>query len=251
MSTSQERLFDTIAVLRRASTPLSLTEIAKTLKIAPSSAHAILNVLRAEDVVTIDRDKRYRLGPAVFYLGASYARNTPIYRATWNELVALAHDLGLSTAIAVPWQDHHLILAVNQYARPPIGLGIGSRVPLQGGSYGKAYYAWSGARIPSTLTRFTPATITSITQYRREVQRTKDAGYAIDKEEFVAAIGAVAVAITSSEGYQGLAALMASIDQMNKVGMDLAGNQLAVIASRASVILGDRKRQNLWGAAAD
>jgi DNA-binding IclR family transcriptional regulator len=249
MSNSQDRLFEVIGLLRRATTPLSLTEIARDLHMAPSSAHAIVNVLLRQGVVVIDRDKRYRLGPAIFYLGASYARSTPIYRAVWAELLRTAHDLNLAATIAVPWEDHHLILAVHQNGGPAIGLGIGSRVPLQGGSFGKAYYAWSGAKVPRRLTRFTGATIVKSTEFARELERTKQRGYAIDKEEFVSGVGAVAAGVTSENGYEGLAGLFGSIERFRELSFERAGGSLAALAVRASVILGDRKRERMWGSA--
>lgn len=254
MSTSQVRLFEVIGLLRRSSAPLSLTEISRNLRIAPSSTHAILCTLLAQKIVVADRDKRYRLGPALFYLSASYARNTPIYRATWNELIELAHGLELSAAIAVPWDQHHLILAVNQYGGAQTGVAIGSRVPILAGSYGKAYYAWSGAPLPTQLRSFTPAAITDAVAFGREVARVRELGYATDNEEFVAGVGAVATGVTSDSGYQGLAALMGTIDRMRAVGMERAGKALAALGARASVILGDREAESwsdlAWSSAA-
>lgn len=247
MSTSQDRLFEVIALLRRTPTPLNLTGIARGVEIAPSSAHAILNTLRRHGIVTLDRDRRYGLGPALFYLGASYARNTDIYRAAWNEVLPVAHQLQVAVAIAVPWDDHHLILAVNQHDGPRAAVGIGSRVPLQAGSYGKAYYAWSDAETPAQLERFTETTITDPDEYRQEIERTRERGYAIDLEEFVTGVAAVAVGVTSANGYEGLAAMMSPVDHMNEIGIDRAGKALAACASKASVILGDRGREQSWG----
>jgi hypothetical protein len=61
-------------------------------------------------VVVQDGDKRYELGPAMFYLGSAYARATPLYRSARAELVAAANEFGVTAAIAVPWENHHLVL---------------------------------------------------------------------------------------------------------------------------------------------
>jgi DNA-binding IclR family transcriptional regulator len=251
VSASQIHLFDAVRVLRRATVPLSLSEIAESLGIAPSSAHAILRVLLSEDVVTRDRDKRYRLGPALFYLGASYARQRPIYRAVWDDLVQLAHDLGLAASVGVTWSNHHLILAVHQNGGPQVGLGIGSRVPIQAGSYGKVYYAWAGVKLASPLKSFTVATITSPAVFRKELKLTQGRGYAIDREEFVAGVGAVAAAVTSSRGYEGVACLMGSIERFREMGYERPGTALVRLSERASVILGDASRQAAWGSTSD
>lgn len=246
VATSQARLFDVIRLLRRSSTPLSLSEIARSLKIAPSSAHAILTALLHEEAVGIDRDKRYRLGPAVFYLGASFARNAPVHRSIWSELVRLARDVDLTATVAVPWAGHHLVLAVHQNGGQ-VGVAIGSRIPLQAGSYGKVYYAWSVARIPTTLVSYTPASVSSITEYQKAVRKARQLGYATDKEEFVVGVGAVATAVTSDGGFEGLAALMGSSDHLTQLGYERVGERLAALGARASIILGDMTREVAWG----
>lgn len=246
MATSHARLFDTIRLLRKSSTPLSLSDIARRLRIAPSSAHAILGALLDEDAVLIDRDKRYRLGPAIFYLGAPFARSAPLRRAIWKELIETADEAGAAAAIAVPWAGHHLVLAVHQN-RGQIGLDPGGRVPLQAGSYGKVYYAWSGATLPTTFRRYTPKTMTSRTEYQKELRRTRDRGYAIDREEFVTGIGAVAAAVTSEMGFEGLAAIMAHSDRLAELGYERLGEKVAALGARASVTLGDLTRDGAWG----
>jgi DNA-binding IclR family transcriptional regulator len=246
VATSAVRLFDVIGLLRKATGPQSLTDIAKGLKIAPSSAHALLSVLLKQGIIAIDADKRYQLGPAIFYLGAAYARNTRIYRTIWNDLVQAAHDLDLAAAIAVPWEQHHLVLAVHQNGGPRVGVAIGSRIPLQAGSFGKVYYASVVGKPPPQLTRYTPATITSATEYRKELRLSKQRHFATDREEFVVGVGAVATAITADDGYQGLASLMSSAERMEQLGYERVGERLALLGSRGSVILGDRRREQLW-----
>jgi DNA-binding IclR family transcriptional regulator len=225
---------------------VSLTEIAGALEIAPSSAHAILGVLVEQAAVTIDTEKRYRLGPAIFYLGASFARNSPLYRSIWNEVVRVAREFDLACAIAIPWEQHFLILAVHQNGGPHVGVPIGSRMPIFAGSYGKTYTAWSGVE-PKTLTRYTAESITDLGHFRTAVQETKRLGYATDHAEFVESIGAVASGVTSDSGFVGLAALMGSMEHLDKIGFGPPGDRLASLANWASVILGDSSREKVWG----
>lgn len=246
MSASQVRIFDLIELLRHSPRALNLTEIARSLKIAPSSAHAILNLLLSQSVVALNHDKRYQLGPKIFYLGASYPRNTPIYRSIWTEMVHAANDLGLSAAIAVPWEDQHLLLAVHQAGNGKSAIPIGTRVPIQAGSYGKAYYAWSGAKLPRQLRRFTAKTIIDIAAYSKAVQETRTSGYGIDDEEFVTDVGCVATAVTSEFGFEGCASFMGAVEQMREAGFEMVGERLSGLGIRASQMLGDHSREHDW-----
>jgi DNA-binding IclR family transcriptional regulator len=241
------KAFNVIRLLRREPAPRTLTEIARTVKIAPSTAHSILNELVAQGVVVQDGDRRYRLGPATFYLGSAYARNVPIYRSVWRELINLSHEVSLTAVIAVPWDNHHLILNVHNDGGAGTEVAFGGRVPIDAGAWGKAYFAWSGEAPPAELGASTPQTITDAANYSAEVERSRHRGYAVDLEEFLVGAGAVASAVTSDAGFEGIAALVGSIGEINRVDADDAGRRLAGVAARASYSLGDDMRVRVVG----
>src|SRR3954470_17042782 len=114
MAGAVNKAFRVIRLLRRTQHALTLSEIAREMHVAPSTAHAILVELAAQGAVVQDGSRNYRLGPATFYLGAAYVRSAPICRGVWNELVELARDIGLTAIVAVPWEEHHLILNVHR-----------------------------------------------------------------------------------------------------------------------------------------
>ena len=75
------RAFDVLRVLRGAVNPMSLSAIAEELNVPASSAHAVLMQLLEQQVVAQDGDKRYSLGPSMFYIGSVYARRSAVVRA--------------------------------------------------------------------------------------------------------------------------------------------------------------------------
>jgi DNA-binding IclR family transcriptional regulator len=240
------KAFSVLRLLRRSPTAVSVSEVARSVHIAASTAHAILGELQAQGAVTQDADKRYRLGPATHYLGAAFARSAPISRGIWNELTEVARELSVTAAIAIPWEDHHLILNVHQHGGGEIEVALGGRVPIDAGSWGKAYYAWSRAE-PGTPTSYTPNSVSDPGEYRSQVERARERGYATDNEEFTAGVGAVAAGVTSERGFEGVASLMSPISQMSEVGFDVVGRRLAGVASRASFALGDLRRMKVVG----
>jgi DNA-binding IclR family transcriptional regulator len=240
------KAFRAINLLRRTPAPMTLTEVARGVGMAPSTAHSILGELLEQGVVVQDGARRYRLGPATFYLGAAYARNVPIYRAVWRELVDLGRDTSLTTVIAVPWEGHHLILHVHS-AAAGTEVAAGRRVPLAAGAWGKTYYAWSGEPLPAELPAHTARTITDVDEYAIEIDRARARGYAVDLEEFAPGAGALASAVTSDTGYEGLAALVGSVAEIEPV-VEETGRRLAAVVSRASYALGAHTRVLVVGA---
>jgi DNA-binding IclR family transcriptional regulator len=247
-SSAISKAFAVIRVLRRSASPLTLTSIAEQVGIAPSTAHSVLTELLAQGAVMQDGDKRYELGPSLYYLGSAYARHTPVFRSIWMELVALANEFEVTAAVAVPWEEHHLIIASHQAGAPDVDVAFGGRVPLDGGSWGKAYWAWSGAAPPKTLTAYTKQTITDPQQYLQEIAKTREQGYAIDQEEFSPGIAGVTTSVTSHNGYEGLVSLLAPTTKAAELTYEQMGRRLVSLAARASLALGDSTRRVLVGA---
>jgi DNA-binding IclR family transcriptional regulator len=242
-----EKGFAVLEVLRDSQVPLTLTAIAELTGVVPSSAHATLNHLHKLDAVQLTEHKRYTLGPAVHYLGASYARATPLYRSVWIELVNVANELGVTAAIAVEWKRRHLILNAHRGPGSDVAVPFGGSIPLTAASWGKIYFAWSGADLPDTLTAHTANSITDLAQFKEAVDAVRERGYATDLEEYYIGVQGVSAAVTSGLGYEGLAAFLGAKTTMERLGIDLVGERLARIADRASNSLGDADRMRLFG----
>lgn len=235
------RIFSVVRVLRRSSTALSLTAVSQQAGIAASTAHSLLTELLAHGAVTLDENKRYRLGPSLFYLGSAFARGTPLFRSTWIELVDMANEFGVTGALAVPWDEHHLIIGAHQGGRRGVDVAFGGRVPLDGGSWGKAYFALAGQPLPAKLVSYTSKTVTDHSEYQRQLDGARTLGYSVDSEEFADGVAGVGAGVTSDRGYEGLASLMWSVGAP-EIDTDVVGRRLAALTARASLSLGDNRR---------
>ncbi len=246
MPSAVTKAFNVLRLMRRSPSAVSVSEVARSVHVAASTAHAILSELQAQGAVTQDADKRYRLGPATYYLGAAFARSAPISRGIWNELTEVARELSVTAAIAVPWENHHLILNVHQHGDGELEVAFGGRVPIDAGSWGKAYFAWSHTD-SGAPTRFTSRSVTDPAEYRAQVERAREHGYATDSEEFTMGVGAVAAGVTGERGFEGIASLLTHISHMDELGFDVVGRRLAGLAARASFALGDLRRMKVVG----
>ena len=87
-----------------------------------------------------------------------------------------------------------------------LNLTVGSRVPLHATAIGKLFLALSPLRQRRALfasvetTPLTPATITDRSRLERELERIRDQGFAIDDQEFIAGVVAIAVPIPNRRG---------------------------------------------------
>lgn len=246
-SSAIAKAFTVLRILRHSRTPMALTAIAKEVGVAPSSAHAILGHLLAQGAVVQQRDKRYSLGPQLFYLGAAVATRAPAYRSLWIELVHAANDLGVTAAVAVAWDDHHLVLNSHNAGATDVTIPFGGLVPLAASSWGKVYFGWSGHDLPAALIRYTGRSITDHTRFRDEIDLARARGYATDEGEYFEGVGGVCAPVTSVEGYEGLASFVAPLDVVARLGTDVLGRRLALLASRASLTLGDGERVQSFG----
>jgi IclR family transcriptional regulator, acetate operon repressor len=241
------KAFAVLRVLRRSPNPMTLTAVAESVHIAPSSAHSVLTQLLKEGAVVQDADKRYELGPALFYLGSSFARGSRIYRAVWMELVQAANELAVTAALAVEWDGHHLVLNSHRAGDSDVRVPFGGRVPIDGGSWGKVHFAWSDAELPDKLPGYTDASITDLDRFRNEIAIARRLGYATDLEEFAAGVGGVAAPVTSRLGYEGVASFLAPRSRVEEIGIGQLGGRIAGLAARASLALGDKERVRLYG----
>lgn len=239
--------FAVLRALRRASGPLTLSTLAEDVGIAASSVHAVLAQLMEQGVVEQGADRRYRLGPSMLYLGASYVRSSPLTRSIWLELIAAANELRVTTALAVPWQDHHLILDSHQGGQSRVNVPQGGLVPLDAGSWGKVYYCWSGAPVAADLRRYTGNSIVDAAKFADALDTTRRDGYAIDHGEFSDGVGGVCAPITDDVGYVGLASFVAPLQHVESLSFADLGSRLSALAARASLSLGDASRVRLFG----
>jgi IclR family acetate operon transcriptional repressor len=241
------KAFTALRILRASPVPVTVTALAKGVGVAPSSAHAILGHLVSEGAVVQLQDKRYTLGPALFHLGASFAAGTPVYRSMWLELGQVANELGVTAAVAVPWDDHHLVLNAHAGGPTDIAIPFGGRIPLAASSWGKVYYGWSGEPVPPVIPRYTERSVTDRDALLAEVEEARTRGYAVDEGEYADDVGGVCAPVTSADGYEGLASLIAPLERLHHLGTAVLGRRLAGLASRASLALGDSERVRFFG----
>jgi len=182
-----------------------VSDLANHLKIGKSTVHGILTALDELGVVVREpQTKRYSLGLTLFELGRAAYSRADLKDAVRPFLEKLMAKVGESTFLGVRNGDHVTILDIVESTQNlKITAPVGTTIPVLAGAIGKVMLAQmespdAAALINAKeLTRFTDNTITDSQEYLKEVAFVKQKGYAIDNEEFIPGVKAIAAPIHS------------------------------------------------------
>ncbi|MGE5098251.1 MAG: IclR family transcriptional regulator [Betaproteobacteria bacterium] len=203
---------------------MGISALAMRLGLAKSTVHRLASTLVEYDILEQNRETgKYRLGLALFELGALVRRNMDIAAQAQGEIHALAEATGETIQLAI--LDHLSVLYIRvRESRQAVRMssGLGSRAPAHCTSVGKALLAYQPSDVVSQviemgLQRFTPNTITDGDALRQELASIRSKGCAIDDEEIEEGLRCVAAPIRDHTG-QVVAAISvaAPVQRMSK-----------------------------------
>jgi DNA-binding IclR family transcriptional regulator len=169
---------------------LTLAEISSRLDMPKSTTHNLLNTLLSEGFIEkVDKDS-YALGTAIIPLTQNVRVNVDLRDRAAPLLRQLADECRESVYLTVHDTDRVLyIYAVESSKRLLARTAVGDRAPLHCTSVGKAILAFlpedevSSILHRAPLVSFTSQTITDLDGLYDELARTRERGYAIDREE--------------------------------------------------------------------
>jgi DNA-binding IclR family transcriptional regulator len=195
-----------LLLLLRDEPDLRVTVAAKRLGVAASTAHRLLSTLEHRGFVTQDRLTRaYRVGPALIELGFSSSRAIDLREASEPYLKAVTLSLGETVNVLVLQEGSvRFVAGFEADQRIRTHVLTGTLLPAYATSGGKVLLAELPrdalrALYPRGLRRFTPHTKT-FTELVDELALVLMRGYAINNEESVEGLSAVAVPLRDRGG---------------------------------------------------
>jgi len=197
---SVRKAFEILGALSSSKEGLGISEIARGLKMAKSTVHGMTSTLEELGAVTRDPyTKRYRLGFRLFELGRSAYSQIDLKTSARPVMERLMEETQTSVFLGVLNWDHVTVLDIVESRQDlKITAPIGATIPLFAGAVGKVFLAsmeeaQSEKIIRSKgLTRFTQNTIVDPDLYHQELRRVRNVGYAVDDEEYILGVRAVA-----------------------------------------------------------
>ena len=200
---SVKKTFEILRVVSAAKEGIGISELAKELKLAKSTVHGMTSAL--EEVGALNRDpvsKKYSLGFTLFELGRKAYARIDLKDLARPVLDDLMEKTQTSVFLGVRNWEHVTVLDIVE-SRDDLKITspIGTTIPLLAGAVGKVFLASMNEEKANYiirthgLTKYTEHTITDPAKYEEEINRVRQNGYAIDDEEYILGVKAVAASI--------------------------------------------------------
>ena len=179
---------------------LGVSELARKLKMAKSTVHGMTSAL--EELGAVMRNpltKKYKLGFTLLEIGRSAYSQIDLKTAARPVTEDLMEKTRTSIFLGILNWDHVTILDIVE-ARQDLNITapVGSTIPLFAGAVGKVFLASmdeeQATRIIGSkgLPRFTENSIVDPKLYHQELKQVRENGYAVDDEEYIMGVRAVA-----------------------------------------------------------
>lgn len=188
---------------------MGISEISRDLDISKSTVHGITSALEGQGALIKDPvSKRFSIGYTLIELGKkAYSRINfkEIARPFIEQLMITCQE---SVFLGIKNRNSVIILDVVESSKDyKITSPVGTIIPLLAGAVGKIFMSEMSREEVNKfidaqgLTKFTDDTIVSREEYFKELLLVKERGYAIDNEEYLPGVRAVAAPVRGNGLY--------------------------------------------------
>jgi len=201
------KAFQLLRTVATSKDGLRLVELADRLGFSRSTTHGLVHaLLRESALIQDDSSRELFLGPLIGDLAfADWNNMNRLAQAVIDEIRDRVHA---TVIMGVRIRNHVMITAAAE-ARESfrIAVHVGTNLPLFAGAAGKVLLAQeTNESVLQLIARkglphYTPNSILNAEQYIEELDRVRSQGYAVDDEEYLAGIRAVAVALENQWGF--------------------------------------------------
>jgi DNA-binding IclR family transcriptional regulator len=245
------RAFQILEAIANRSEGISHADLSKAVGLHASTAFHLIRTMLALGYLRQDSDtKRYHIGRQVFLLAARINDEVNLINTAFPVMRDLAKSMGETAHLGVLSKEGVVTIAKSESTSPfRVSERIGARRPAHCTAIGKAILA-SLPKIELDdflanleLEEYTPRTIVDPARLRREIERVRETGYAVDDTEFNAELRCAAAIVRDFSG-RGVAAIGISGPTWRIKPGDIArlGKKVASAADRLSADLGYRVR---------
>ncbi len=198
-----KKAFLILKLLSKNETGLTITELSNQLDISKSTVHGIVAALEEQQALVRDPwSKRFSLGMIFLELASKFHSRLGIKDLALPYLERLSAKTQESVFLGTRAANHVTILdLVESPQQLKITAPIGTQIPLLAGATGKVFLAHESTdTVKKTLQllkfrKYTPQTITRVEDYLQEIEKVRSLGYALDDEEYMPGVRAVATII--------------------------------------------------------
>jgi DNA-binding IclR family transcriptional regulator len=203
---SVKKAFKILHTIADSSNGLGVSELAKQLKIGKSTVHGITSALEELGVLVRDpKRKKYSLGFTLLELRKKAYGKLELRDVAKTPMEKLMEKIGETVFLGILSGDHVTILdMVESHHEMKITSPPGTRLPLIAGATGKVFLSQLEEKKAKEviqkigLVKFTSKSIVDQKKFFKEVEEAKKRGYAMDDEEYMLGVKAIAAPIQTS-----------------------------------------------------
>ena len=200
-----ERAFRLLDLLSVSEDGLTLSDMARALRMSKGSIHGLLKTLENSSVIELSEERRYTLGPRIYDLAQSYVQRAGLRHFAVPAMHRLAENIEETILLGrVELDSVRIIECVQEEGENPsfqVSARRGTRVPLLAGAIGRLVLAdWPMGQRAEYLSKqplphYTERSITNVMQYMEAVAESAHTGISIEHEEYLVGVNAVATPI--------------------------------------------------------
>jgi IclR family KDG regulon transcriptional repressor len=202
-----DKTFAILDLLANSKESLGISEITRALNFNKSTVFNISHTLADLDILKHTADNKFSLGTKFYLLGRASRIGSEIISTIHPYLELINQKTNLSVFLGVRSDLHAIIVdKVDTAFDIKISSEIGMRLPLLAGAGGKAMLSQMSDReidrilSKKGLQRYTRYTVVDKIKYKKMLRKTRQEGFAADKEEYIEDIRALAVPLNINRG---------------------------------------------------
>jgi IclR family acetate operon transcriptional repressor len=229
---------------------LSLSEVANHVGLPNSTAHRLLTTLQNERYVRFESERSvWLIGVQAFCVGAAFVRSRDLVTIARPYMRRLMEQSGETVNLAIADRGEVIYIAQVETQKMMRAIaGPGGRAPMHCSGLGKALLAVADPAAAEELIasmdlhRETAHTLVTVQDLKRDLDKVRAHGYAVDNEEIVVGLRCVA-AVIYDEHSSPLAALSVSgpTARITEQRIPVLGEAVAGIAAEITAEIGGQR----------
>ncbi len=200
-----KKAVEVIKLIVKEDKPLGVTDVARALSLSKSTTFGILRSLEEEGFLVKDPlSKKFSTGNTLFELAKKILRTTDVAVAARPHLARLMEAVDETVILGIREDDVVKVVDVLEPRKDfKISSQIGTAFTITAGIVGKVFLSSMDNReamellSSKGLEKHTENSIVDVDEYLREIEKTRARGYAVDLEEYLKGVRAIAALIYS------------------------------------------------------
>lgn len=254
---SLERALSILCIFDRDSQAFTLSQLSQRLGLSKATLLRLCSTLIKYDFLRYNlQSKQYSLGLKLFELGGIVFSSFSIRRVAFPHLSGLQSKLGRTVFLGILLNDELVYIDKREDPRNPIQFSsqIGTRRPPYFGMLGQILMAYLPDGEVNRILKKTPLrastkkSLTNVREFKKRLQRIREQGFYIDKEEALEGVTGIAAPIRDYSGEViagvGVGFIASSVDSN---GTKKIIEELCETGNRISQEMGYIERRRLAG----